>query len=611
MSLSTAHSTPLLTALGELAPHHHLCSIYETPEEHFAVAIPFIRVGLDRGEKCIYIADDGTEAVVRDAMEAQGIDVDRAVVTGSLVLETKDTAYLKQGSFNPDWMVTFWAAASAEAISQGFSALRATGETEWVLRGAPGLERWMEYESRMTHTLAHHNCFALCQYNRRLFPPELVLDVIRTHPTVIYRGVVCRNMYHVPDDEFLGTNQTAREVERLLTTIREREQVEFTLRKQSNELRQSEARFQRQLEDIQLAEAALRSSEERWRSVFENSAIGIVLADRTGTFVEANRAFQELVGYTLQELKTLNYVDITHDEDIARGAEVIEEMLSGKREVQLEKRYRHKDGRFIWVRATGTVMPGSDRSPAYLLGLVEDVTDRKLAEQELDASFKQSRALAGRLMHAQDDERRRIAQMLHETTAQDLAALKMHLARLNRTASHLSETDRNLLTESIALAEQSMTEIRTLSYLLHPPLLDETGLLWALRWYAGGFAERSGIKVALELPERFERLPLDTETALFRIVQESLINIHRHGESDTARIRLRRDPETLVLEIEDRGQGIPSASLKHIMSGGGVVGVGIAAMRERIEQLGGRFEITSGDHGTTVHARVPLVEAAG
>ena len=107
-----------------------------------------------------------------------------------------------------------------------------------------------------------------------------------------------------------------------------------------------------------------------------------------------------------------------------------------------------------------------------------------------------------------------------------------------------------------------MTEIRTLSYLLHPPFLDETGLLSALRWYAAGFAERSGINVDLELPESFERLPLDTETALFRIVQESLINIHRHAGSETARIRLRRDAETLVLEIEDRGHGIPNASLE-------------------------------------------------
>jgi PAS domain S-box-containing protein len=372
----------------------------------------------------------------------------------------------------------------------------------------------------------------------------------------------------------------------LLSNIRDREDVERTLRQQRDEL---------------------LSSQERWRSVFENSAIGIVLAVPGGHFVEANRAFQELVGYTIEELRSLTYADITHEADLPRSNEVIQHLMSGAgREVQLEKRYLHKDGRAIWVRATGTMTPTSERSPRYMLGVVEDITDRKTAEHELDASVSQLRSLAGRLMHAQDDERRRIAQMLHETTAQDLAALKMHLARLNRTASHLSEPDRSALTESISLAEQSMREIRTLSYLLHPPFLDEAGLLSALRWYAVGFAERSGIKVDLELPESFERLPLDTETALFRIVQESLTNIHRHARSETARIRLQRRIDVLVLEVEDRGHGIPNASRGHITSGEGVVGVGIAGMRERIEQLGGLLELISGDRGTTVRARLPL-----
>ena len=235
-----AQATPLIAALERLGPHDHLCSIYESPEDHYAVAIPFIRIGLDRGEKCIYIADDGTVSDVRQAMESEGIDVDRATASKALVLATKEQAYLEHGSFDPDWMFTFWKEATQLAISEGFSALRATGETEWVLRGGRGLDRWMEYESRLTHTLSESNCSALCQYNRRLFPPELILDVIRTHPMVIYDSAVCQNLYHVPPDEFLGTNQTAREVERLLTNIRERERVEAALREQLTERKRTE-----------------------------------------------------------------------------------------------------------------------------------------------------------------------------------------------------------------------------------------------------------------------------------------------------------------------------------------------------------------------------------
>jgi len=235
-----AQTTPLIAALEQLGPHDHFCSIYESPQEHYAVAVPFIRIGLDRGEKCIYIADDGTVGDVRQAMQSEGIDVERAIASKALLLATKEQAYLEHGSFHPDWMFTFWKEATQLAMSEGFSALRATGETEWVLRGGRGLERWMEYESRLTHTLSENNCSALCQYNRRLFPPELILDVIRTHPMVVYGSTVCRNLYYVPADEFLGTNQTAREVERLLTNIRERERVEDALREQLTERRRAQ-----------------------------------------------------------------------------------------------------------------------------------------------------------------------------------------------------------------------------------------------------------------------------------------------------------------------------------------------------------------------------------
>src|SRR5882672_2786018 len=245
MSLA-AQTTPLITALEQLGPHDHFCSIYESPQEHYSVAIPFIRIGLDRGEKCIYIADDGTVGDVRQAMQSERIDVDSAIASKALVLATKEQAYLEHGSFHPDWMYTFWEEATQLAMSEGFSALRATGETEWVLRGGRGLERWMEYESRLTHTLSESNCSALCQYNRRLFPPELILDVIRTHPTVVYGSTVCRNLYYVPPEEFLGTNRTEREVERLLTNIRERERVEVALREQLTERRRAEEELREQ-----------------------------------------------------------------------------------------------------------------------------------------------------------------------------------------------------------------------------------------------------------------------------------------------------------------------------------------------------------------------------
>ena len=151
-----------------------------------------------------------------------------------------------------------------------------------------------------------------------------------------------------------------------------------------------------------------------------------------------------------------------------------------------------------------------------------------------------------------------------------------------------------------------MTGIRTLSYLLHPPFLDEAGLVSAVRWYAEGFAGRSGVKVDLDLPAAFRRLPQDVETALFRVVQEALINIHRHAASPSALIRLRNGTSGLTLEIEDHGRGMPPELMAQLPSGGGALGVGVAGMRERLQQLGGTLEIESGERGTVVRARVPV-----
>jgi signal transduction histidine kinase len=186
----------------------------------------------------------------------------------------------------------------------------------------------------------------------------------------------------------------------------------------------------------------------------------------------------------------------------------------------------------------------------------------------------------------------------------------MLLARLQRTIGSVSTADREVLEESIELAERSMAGIRTMSYLLYPPFLDENGLLSALRWYASGFSQRSGIAVELDLPATFGRLPREVETTLFRVVQEALINIHRHADSPTARIHLRVGPDGLVLEIEDQGRGMPAGLPSPLAPGGGAVGVGIAGMRERLKQLGGALDIESGDHGTIVRARISIASEA-
>ena len=223
---------------------------------------------------------------------------------------------------------------------------------------------------------------------------------------------------------------------------------------------------------------------------------------------------------------------------------------------------------------------------------------------ELDKTNQNLRELSARLMQLQDDERRRIARELHDSVGQMLAALGMNLAAVGTDIERLVKTA-NTVNDSAALVQELSREVRTISHLLHPPLLDEAGLASALHWYVEGFAERSKIKVDLEIPADFERLERESETAIFRTVQECLTNIHRHSESPTARIRVVVSDGHVCVEVEDRGRGIP-AEKQFEMASTGTPGVGIRGMRERLRQLGGSLDIHSNGKGTLIMARLPL-----
>ena len=234
-----------------------------------------------------------------------------------------------------------------------------------------------------------------------------------------------------------------------------------------------------------------------------------------------------------------------------------------------------------------------------IIGTLLDVTQQKQAEESL-------RQLPGLLLQSQDHERRRVARELHDSTAQILAALSLNLAALAEALPDAPVRVARLLAESQLLLEEASQQIRTRTYLLHPPLLEAAGLATAIRDYAIGFSKRSGIHVKLDLPEDWQRLDADEELALFRVVQEGLSNIHRHAKSPSARVRLTRDGQEIFLEIRDAGAGMTPEMLDRVRGLAGALGVGIAGMRERLHQLGGTLEIDSDAKGTRLHARMTV-----
>jgi signal transduction histidine kinase len=243
---------------------------------------------------------------------------------------------------------------------------------------------------------------------------------------------------------------------------------------------------------------------------------------------------------------------------------------------------------------------------------VERTAELRSANQKLEVEIRERKhaekalqQLSGRLLQVKDEEQRRIARELHDSTTQLLGTAAINLERIQRLVQDGSRA-KKLLAETSSLVEHAIAEIRTVSYLLHPPILDELGLEGALLWYAAGLSSRSKIQVKVGIRRGFGRLPHELELAVFRIVQEALTNIHRHSGSLSAEISVSKDSCLVTVQITDHGRGIPPEILKPARNIIAIVGVGIAGMRERVRQFGGHLEIDSGSSGTSITAIFPI-----
>lgn len=238
--------------------------------------------------------------------------------------------------------------------------------------------------------------------------------------------------------------------------------------------------------------------------------------------------------------------------------------------------------------------------------LEREIAERRQAEEKLRASELSLRELSGHLLQTQDEERRRLGRELHDTVGQHLAVLKMGLDLLKSDRRPAGEDANTLLAECAELVEQSIKEIRTMSYLLYPPMLEEAGLETAAVWYVDGFAKRSGIETTLDIPTDLGRPHRDVELALFRVLQESLTNVHRHSGSPVAHVRLFHTDGLVRLEIQDEGKGISASARQSLESPQGTPGVGLRGMQERVRHLGGALQLDSNPNGTTIRVVIPL-----
>jgi PAS domain S-box-containing protein len=391
-------------------------------------------------------------------------------------------------------------------------------------------------------------------------------------------------------------------------------------------------------------EAAARESSaigNNWlASIVDSSDDPIISKNLDGTITSWNQAAERVMGYSAAEAIGRHIMLIIPDERHSEEAGILDRIKRGESVEHFETVRRRKDGSLVDLSLTISPVKDSSGRVVGASKIARDITVTKSLERvtrenedqlralaasledqvrarttelversvEMEQQAEQLRALSTQLLASQDDERRRIARELHDSAGQIIAALGMNLAGVE-THAKFNPPLSSALEDTQDLLRQLNREIRTTSYLLHPPLLDETGLPGALHWYIDGIKKRSGLDVELLVAENFERLPADVELTLFRIVQESLTNIHRHSGSERATIRITRDAGSVQLEVQDYGKGMPSESAP----ASGVrprIGVGMMGMRERVRHIGGKMTVESGPKGTTVCVKLPVPATA-
>jgi PAS domain S-box-containing protein len=380
------------------------------------------------------------------------------------------------------------------------------------------------------------------------------------------------------------------------------------------------------------SQALEREKAERTNSllaaIVDSTDDAVISKSLDGVITSWNKAAEHMFGYTAQEAVGRHITLIIPEDRLDEETGILGRLKRGEPIDHFHTIRKHKEGRLLDISLTISPVKNMAGSVIGASKIARDITEQKRADQALRDSedrFRNSEddlrrladdlerqvrirsdelvRLSNRLLQTQDEERRRIARDLHDSAGQIITSLGMSLASMTRHVGANAILGK-ALDDSQNLVQELNKEIRTTSYLLHPPLLDENGLPEAIRWYTEGLAERSDITIALEIPEDFGRIPGEIELALFRIVQECFTNIHRHSNSKTATLRISCSKGAVDLVIQDNGKGIPPERLSGVHSQRS--GVGLAGMRERVRHFKGEMDIRSGETGTTISITLPI-----
>lgn len=683
-------------ALTTIQPGEHLGLLYTCGEEQMAAVIPILQTGLERGERCIYVADDQGTAKLRHALGKERRALEEAIKSGQLVILTQEFTFLVGGCFDADRVLQFCREAHTQARAEGFSGIRFFAEMAWTLGCALSRQTVLEYEARLNALIEELQTIVVCQYDRALFPPEAILTVLRTHPYIIYGKVVGHNPYYIPPAEQRAARPEL-EVERLLSNLREREHVQSKLRERfiafldhvpafawikdlegrylfvntltrtlpaysgvyqgktdediwppevarsfrENDLEVinngraitslepfpvgEEVRYSLstkfpiydgdgrmvllggasvEFTDRVRAEQALKASEERFRDLAENIQEIFWVQDAKTRRVEyVSPAYEHIWRRGADELEAnpLSWIDSIHPEDRDR---VLAEVMLPCEQRAHDHLYRiiWPDGTIRWIRDRAFLVRDEEGALKRVVGLSGDVTETKLIETQLRKANERLQRLTRRLYEVQERERRHLARELHDEIGQAMTAAKINLKNA------VAACDANasaILTETAGIIDDLVGKVRAISLDLRPSMLDDLGLVPALRSLLDQQTRRGGLAPHFSAAGVPEELDPGLQTVCFRIAQEALTNTLRHANARAVSLELRVDGDELQLTITDNGMGFAMQPFEeHPHTAGSF---GLLSIKERAELAGGRAIILSTPGtGTMVDVRLPL-----
>jgi PAS domain S-box-containing protein len=601
--VSTSLSNPDLQLIPSIAhtpgsDHDgHFVQLYTDDGFLLDVLSRFIGGAIAVGDGAVVIATQAHQDGLAQRLQARGVDTAKAISQGRYVLlDANETLprFMVNGSVDETRFINIISDVLTRvhnAADDKDSRVAVFGELVALLWADGKSMEALRVEDLWNNLAQKHSFSLLCAYpitgfkNERHIEP--FLKMCAQHSSV------------VPSESYLGLSS----VEERLRTI---------------------AQLQQRAEVLE-SKLTLQESEDRFRLIVEGvQDYAIFMLDPDGRVRSWNQGAKRIKGYDSAEIIGKHFSCFYPEEDLRNGKPEWELEVAAKEGRFEDEGWRlRKDGSRFWanviitaIRDDGGKLIGFGKVTRDFTermrmerALQEEVAQRREAELHLQTSEKSLRELSLHLLRTQDEERRRIGRDLHDSLGQCLTALKIKLDMLASPTGRKNDEAASEIAECVRLAEESLKEVRTISYLMYPPMLEEMGLASAIRWYVDGFSARSGINTTFEVDHDLGRLHRDVELALFRVLQESLTNVHRHSGSRTAHIRLLTSNGKATLEVTDSGKGIPSGLLEQSgQDWTGALGVGLRGMNERMRQLGGSLEVVSTEKGTAVSATVPAAE---